>query len=124
MKITEDDSEDIGFVVVALMSQAISTSELREWATRIVQNESDFPTYILDLMDFDRDLCDVYKIIGFVPIFSRTLVEEKALFGIASLRGFDVHENIDKREALDALSQSSRIRKKFNELFPFIEGGP
>ena len=121
MKITKEDSEDIGFVLAALTSQAITMSELREWALNVVQNEVDYPTYVLDLMEFDGPPFKLYELIGFYPDFELSDLENKALYGIAFKRGMDVFEDVPEDMALDALKCSGYVEELFRRNFPFLD---
>lgn len=67
--LTRENDDVIGFVVDALYERAIDIKELNDWAINIVINNNvdELPMYIIDLMDFDSYLKDIYEVIGFVP---------------------------------------------------------
>lgn len=120
--LTKDESSTIGFVVACLFSSAIDLNELKQWAVSIIErlDIKDVPDYIFDLMDFDGPLLDVYKTIGFTPVWNRSDEEEAALYGIAIKRRKDVFDiPISSESALQSLDNNPHIKDMFNLVFPF-----
>lgn len=129
LRLTKNDSADIAFVKLCLMSGAISQDELREWLYHVIEHYDDIPTYFFDLLDA-KDLREMFRgangPIGFFTSSDLSEIESDALTGIAYKRGFydgplgyDVH--IERDEALKALQQNPHIEKRFCEMFPFIK---
>ncbi|MEV6068394.1 hypothetical protein AB0L82_17720 [Nocardia sp. NPDC052001] len=80
------------------------------------------PGYIFDLATFDDDLSKIFDCIGFVPSCGCSNQEERALYGIAFLRGIDIYDApLSATDALAALRDRSDILQKFSDIFPFVE---
>ncbi|WP_422463837.1 MULTISPECIES: hypothetical protein [unclassified Endozoicomonas] len=121
--LTKDDSEAIGFVMGCLFSSSVSVEEFNKWAMMIVDKvELDqIPPFIFDLISFQGSLTDIYKTIGFTPVWKRSNEEDAALFGIAIKRGREVYDMpVSSSVALKCLENNPHIEDIFNEMFPFI----
>ena len=68
LKIYKDNSDDLGFVIGCLFSQAINLCEFRLWVDSVIEKlPADLiPNYMFDLAGFDGHLFEISKIIGFV----------------------------------------------------------
>ena len=130
--LTRENDDVIGFVVDALYERAIDIKELNDWAINIVINNNvdELTMYIIDLMDFDNYLKDIYEVIGFVPDWKHSKKQSIALYAIAIKRGRGYRltndditddDHISDEEALNALQQHPEIEKRFRETFPFID---
>ena len=119
--LTRDDSSTIGFVVACYFANAIDTAELRQWAEHVIVFGTKYPTYIIDLLEFDEPRFHVYRVIGFTPSAGLTQREDDALSGIAYARGRDVHDGPSKHRALLALRSCPHVRSAFGSVFPFLE---
>ncbi len=125
LELTRDASATIGFVVSCLFSEAIDKSELQTWADHVIGSADSYPLYLLDLSTFDRELCHLYEVIGFVPHCGLSDSEDDALVGIAYARGRSPFEPEPTREqALAALRQHPQVLERFRATFPFIEFRP
>ncbi|KGQ67894.1 hypothetical protein ACLRAA_06205 [Gallibacterium anatis] len=124
LKLTRDESGDIGFVKSTLIAEAITLKEFNNWVIFIINNHpiDELPIYIFDLIDFKGYLCDLTNIIGFVPYSGLNDNENYALYGIALKRfGKIVDCPISYQCALDALNNNPQVLIRFKETFPFIE---
>lgn len=122
-KIYKNDSEDLNFVLGCLYSQAIDLAEFRIWIERIIEATpvEDIPFYIFDLVAFEGYLYEISKIIGFVSDDYLSNDEKNSLYGIAFLRGADIHDPpVTRDEALKAVERNPNILERFKSLFPFI----
>ncbi|MFC7422147.1 hypothetical protein ACFQNF_20010 [Iodobacter arcticus] len=123
MDITKEKNKDIGFVIQCLFTSAISVDELKQWAAYVMEilPDNERPDYILDLLDFDQPIMNVFNVLGFVPSWECSDEEDLALYGIAIERGrpvYDVPGTIaDAKEALLALPN---VRMLYEKNFPFI----
>ena len=120
MRLTKDDSHDIGFARWCLASEAISKEEFRRWILHVIEVVDDPLPYIFDLVDFDGFLTDIVRIMPFTPDWSPTKLEMAAISGIALSRGVSPYEAVDEEACLRALMQSPSISEWFSNLFPFI----
>lgn len=123
MKIYKEKSDDLGFVIVCLYSQAINLNELKKWVELCIDvlPQDKIPLYMFDLIDFDESLLRLHSTIGFVPSCRLSKKESAALEGIAYLRGEDVFDPIyDKDKSLKCLKNSPNILSRFKKMFPFI----
>ena len=64
--LTREDSSLIGFVSCCYVRGVIDTEELNKWAEEIIASTSEYPTYIVDLLEFKEARFHVYKVIGCV----------------------------------------------------------
>jgi hypothetical protein len=120
--LTPDDSDDIGFVNACVFSQAISVSDLSQWAQYSIALNDAVPAYVYDLVDFTEPLFKISKVYGFSPVWERTQDEEIALFGIAYLRGITLCDcPVEESEALAVLQAHRNILDRFRRTFPFLE---
>lgn len=120
--LTKQNSETIGFVIECFLASSISLDELNQWAVSVVNSMEveDIPGYIFDLVSFDGFAMELYKVIGFVPVWSRSDEEEAALFGIAISRGKKIIDMpISSKSALESLRKNPEILEAFNKIFPF-----
>lgn len=121
--LTRENSDIIGFVTKSLSYLAINRAEVSEWAIKMVaENDiNELPNYLIDLMDFNDESPDLFKIIGFVPVWKHNKDQLKALYGIAIKRGKSLSDiDITANEALTALEKYSEIEERFRNTFPFI----
>lgn len=118
--LTLEDSATIGFVVSCYLCNAIDTPELRAWATHVLQESDDYPLYILDLMEFDGARFHIYRTIGFNADAGLTDRQDAALYGIAYLRGKDVHDAPSRSKALAMLDGCPEVAARFRSVFPFL----
>jgi hypothetical protein len=117
----KEQSGTIGFVVSCAFAGAIDKSELRAWADHVLVSADSYPLYIVELSTFDEPLCDIFRVICFVPHSGLSDAEEDALVGIAYARGREQFEPTPTREeALAALARHSHVLARFREIFPFI----
>lgn len=124
LKIYKDNSDDLGFVIGCLFSQAINLSEFRLWVDSVIEKlpVDSIPNYMFDLVGFDGYLFEISKIIGFVSSNKISNDEKVSLSGIAYLRGADVYDPpVTREEALRALERNPIILERFKRTFPFIK---
>lgn len=122
--LTRENSNLIGFITKSLAYHAIDRKDVREWAIQTVVNNNvdELPMYIINLMDFDDNSEDIYKIIGFVPTWKNYKLQLNALYGIAVKRGRKLTDiNLSDKDALNALEKHPEVEKLFRETFPFID---
>ncbi|KPW78619.1 hypothetical protein [Pseudomonas syringae group genomosp. 3] len=124
MKISGSDTfndELIGFVITCLFCEAISKEEFNDWcAQALVLDKA--PAYLYDLMGFHDEIFKVYEVIGYVPCWEHSEIEEYALYGIAVRRGFEPYDMpLRPSEALARLDASPDIEDTFREVFAFID---
>jgi hypothetical protein len=125
LQLTRDASATMGFVVACLFSEAIDKRELQAWADHVIGSTDSYPLYILDLSTFDRELCHLYEVIGFVPHCDLSDSEDAALVGIAYARGRTPFEPQPTREqALATLGRHTQVLERFRATFPFLEFPP
>ncbi|MEE1887411.1 hypothetical protein [Pseudomonas carassii] len=111
----------MAFVITCLICGAISKEELNFWCAGALSLDK-VPVYICDLMGFQDEVFKVYKIIGFVPYWEHSDVDEYALYGIAVRRGFEPYDMpLTPSEALAHLEASPDIENSFREVFSFIK---
>jgi len=117
----KENSGTIGFVVSCVFAGAIDKKELQAWADHVLVTTGSYPLYIVDLITFDAPLCDIFRVIGFVPHSGLSDIEDDALVGIAYIRGREPFEPKPTRdEALAALAGHSHLLARFRATFPFI----
>ncbi|MFU2090578.1 hypothetical protein ACU6T4_11620 [Avibacterium paragallinarum] len=124
LKLTKNESSDIGFAKSSLISEAITLDEFNEWVIFIIDNYpvDELPIYLFDLVDFQGYLCDLIGIIGFTPNSELNESENNALYGIAIKRfGNIIDCPISYDCALNALNNNPHVLTKFREIFPFID---
>ncbi len=81
-------SSDISLVLSALFAGAIDIADMRAWADRVLEAESDAPTWVVELGMYDSALPgDVYRVLGFSPESRLSPEEECAVLYRAFLRG-------------------------------------
>ena len=122
-KCTKKERDTIAFVLACLFSSAITKADLRQWAISIIDklDAESTPSYIFDLVDFNGELKDIYKIIGFVPIWNCFHAEENSLYGISVIRGVGLYDApLKPQEALLLLKENPHIFDSFVDVFPFI----
>ena len=87
---------------------------------RIEEVEHPAP-YLIDLMEFDGALGQIYEIIGFTPYWEHSDDARLALYGIAYRRGLASNDTpIKREEALQKLREHPEVEKRFHAEFPFI----
>jgi hypothetical protein len=122
LQLSRDESSTLGFVVACIFSEAIDTSELQAWADQVLISNDSCPPYLVDLSTFDRELCHIYEVIGFVPHCELSDSERGALVGIAYARGRNRFESLPTRDqALALLKLSPHVLARFRDTFPFVE---
>ena len=119
--LTRDDSSTIGFVVSCYFANAIDTAELRQWAEHVVVFGTEYPRYILDLLEFDEARFHIYRVLGFSPSSEFSKKASDALSGVAYARGREVFDGPPRHVALLALRRCPDIQSRFNSVFPFLE---
>ncbi len=119
--LTRDNSSTIAFVLNCYLSNTISTDELQEWASRVMESTKAYPNYISELLSFDAPRFNIYKTIGFSPSRSFTSQEDEAIFGITYLRNRDVFDGPERERALNSLHMNQAILTEFRTTFPFIQ---
>lgn len=122
-RIYKDNSEDLGFVLCCLYSDVIDLFEFKLWVEYVIETIAieDIPLYMFDLLDFNGSSNEFYKIIEFSPGGNLSPNEDKALYGIAFLRGRDVYDSpVSKEEALKLLENNPSVLNWFKKNFPFI----
>lgn len=118
---TRENSERIGFAVSCLFTQALSVSEMRQWAVKVLEELDNPPPYLVDLMDFDAPLGKLYEIIGFAPHWQHSDEARLALYGIAHKRGRQAFDcPLSREEALQILAQHAEVETRFRNEFPFV----
>ncbi|WP_203646269.1 hypothetical protein [Pseudomonas sp. RtIB026] len=111
----------MAFVITCLFCGAISKEELNVWCAEALSLDKT-PPYIYDLMEFQDEIFKVYKVIGFVPYWEHSDVDEYALYGIAVRRGFEPYDMpLTPSEALTHLEASPDIENSFRKVFSFIK---
>lgn len=115
------NDELMAFVIACLFCGAISKEELNIWCAEALSLDK-VPAYVYDLMEFQDEIFKVYKVIGFVPYWDHSDVDEYALYGIAVRRGFEPYDMpLTPSEALAHLETSPDIESSFREVFSFIK---
>jgi hypothetical protein len=107
MRLTKDDSRDIGFARWCLACQAISKEEFRQWVLYVLSEVENPPAYIYDLVDFDGCMTEIVRIMPFAPDWSPTQREMAAISGIALSRGVSPYESVNVEICKKALSEWS-----------------
>ena len=101
--------ELMGFALACLLFEAITRDEFRGWCAIAMFIEA-APPYLSDLVDYDGEIFKIFNVIGFVPSWDRTVVEEAALYGIAIERGFDPYDMpVSLDEAKECLARSPEL---------------
>src|SRR5262245_53832206 len=122
LELTKEASTTIGFVVSCLFSEAIDKKELQAWADHILASTDTCPPYVADFGNFDREICHIFEVIGFVPHCDLSDPERDALIGITFARGRTRFEPLPTREqALAQLRSHPQVLALFRATFPFIE---
>ncbi|MBC3942912.1 hypothetical protein [Sphingomonas albertensis] len=68
MRVIFNDSIDLGFAVAALITGTVDTSEIADWAARVIDAVKDPPTYIYVMLDMERyHGRGLHDEIGFTP---------------------------------------------------------
>lgn len=122
-KISKGYSQDLGFAIDCLHSQAVNLDEFKLWLYRVIKEIpiDEIPLYIYDLVEIECSI-DIYKIMNFVPSGDLSQTQDDALTGIAFLRSVDVYDPpISKNKALKALEKHPEIYQRFQHFFPFVE---
>lgn len=118
---TKNDSGRIGFVTSCLFAQALDVEEMKQWATNMLAGSEESPPYMVDLLEFNSPLADIFQIIGFVPHWPYSEDAELALYGLAFKRGREPYDcPLDRGTALKKLEQHPEVESTFCAEFPFI----
>lgn len=113
--------ELLGFVVACVFNQAITMDEFRDWCASALTLE-DAPPFLLDLAAFDGALFQVFGVIGHVPAWVHSEAEERALLGIALLRGFELFDlPVPESSIVHDSPEVGFIRRLFSRVFSEIE---
>lgn len=119
--LTKEDSSRIGFVVSALMTGAIDSPEVGGWAEHVLSTSLHYPPWIIDLLDFQEAAFHIYRVIGFAPSSCLTSSQDRALAGIALLRGREIDTTVvSVAAAKRALISHPEILARFQAEFPSI----
>lgn len=123
--LVKGDGADIGFATTCLISGVITFSEFKDWLHYVIENSTDVPGYIFDILDckekFDYTL-RARPIVGFDPAWDATSDELTALEGVGFIRFPDFNTDASSKEqALEALERNRHVEGRFRELFPFIQ---
>ena len=121
MRLSKDDSSDIGFALWCLASEAISKEEFSEWILHVIEVVPDPPLYIFDLLDSSGYLTDINKSIPFTPSAGLSDHQVSAISGIALTRGVSPFEEVDEKQCMKAMRKETAVVEQFSQLFPFIE---
>lgn len=126
LKITIEDSDDLGFVKECLFAGAISMAEFNDWITLLIADHDDLPTFVFDLIDLQEEdrakLGNWRTFRGFVPSWKATSGQTAAVDGIGFARNARFEsEMFGRDEALAALARHPEIADRFRETFPFID---
>jgi hypothetical protein len=119
--LTRENSSTIAFVVNCYLSNSISTDELQQWATRIMESTGEYPDYIVELLSFDAPRFHIYKAIGFSPSRRFTNQESEAILGITHLRNREAFDGPTRECAINSLHMNQIILTEFRAAFPFIQ---
>ncbi|MFF7062547.1 hypothetical protein [Pseudomonas sp. NPDC008258] len=120
IELNKFNDELLAFVVTCLFCGAIRKDELNVWSAEALVLE-DAPSYLYDLLEFDEDLFKIFKVIGHVPTWEHTQVQEYALYGIAVSRGFNPFDMpISAEKALDYLASAPEVEALFRSVFSFV----
>lgn len=112
---------ELELALAAAFCEAISLAELQQWAERRVAEQDNPPDYLLALLTFDGSLAQLDCSLTDVITAELTNVEQKALVGIADLRGINRFEQSPSpAQAAKALQQSPQLLARFCLQFPFI----
>lgn len=121
MNIYRENSEDIAFVMACLLSEAITSDELRKWAEYVLESEEHYPGYILELLEYDGNPTKIHRLLGFTPVWNSTPPDQIAVTGIVFARGRKPFEKIiPENDAMVALEKSTAVKALFAKNFPFI----
>lgn len=118
--LTRDDSSIIGFVLACYFAGAIDTSELQEWAERVMVASPNYPSYIVDLREFSGPKDKVFRLVGFTPSDGLSDTDILALSGIAFRRGIRQLDGPTEAVSMAALSERPMMLATFVHLFPDI----
>lgn len=119
--LTREDSTRIGFVVGALMTGAIDSTEVAGWAEHVLSTSQHYPPWIIDLLDFQEAAFHIYRVIGFTPSSGLSPSQDRALAGIALVRGREIDTAIvSVAAAKQALISHPEILARFQAEFPNI----
>lgn len=123
-RVTKNNSDDLGFAMWCLTSWAVDMDEFRAWCTGS-SSADEVPEHLLSLGDakdrFDVTL-DRGDLVGWVPSWEPTPLEDQAIDGIA-YAGLPDHESdlVDRVTALAALRSSPQLLRRFRHDFPTVE---
>ncbi|OOF53212.1 hypothetical protein BKK56_11680 [Rodentibacter genomosp. 2] len=120
----KNDSSILGFVVLCNSMKAINFEEFKEFLYLLIKNTvEELPAFIWDLIDLEeRNLSDIYQVIGFVPSSNLNDSERSAIYGITIKRfGSFFDMPISKNKALKALNENIQVLERFKNTFPFIK---
>jgi hypothetical protein len=115
------DSSTLGFAVSCLSYGAITLDEFHQWIVQVLDQNSDVPTLLVDLLDFQGPLAKIYGVIGFTPSWPYPKDAKTALLAIAYRRGTPpVDCQIGSTESEAKLARYPQVETRFKELFPFV----
>lgn len=119
--LSRDSSHRIGFVVAALMTGTIDCAEVRAWAEHVLATSDDYPSWIIDLIEFDGSPAHIYKIIGFAPSSGLSPGQYLALAGIALRRGRGIDETVSNPSAaLSAMEKHPEVLERLLTEIPSL----
>lgn len=108
-------------MVGALMTGAIDSTEVAGWAEHVLSTSQHYPPWIIDLLDFQEAAFHIYRVIGFTPSSGLSPSQDRALAGIALVRGREIDTAIvSVAAAKQALISHPEILARFQAEFPNI----
>ncbi len=123
LRLTKNDSADIGFALTCLMSGAIHFREFKEWLYFVVEHVDAPPNYIFDMIDVDQRIdFKPMRIMGWTPSATLRDDEHDALKGIGFMRQICEHEDvISRQKAIEKLRANEAFHQRVKDFFPFLD---
>lgn len=122
-RLTQNDSQDIGFALSCLNFRAIHFREFKEWVCYVIEHADDPPGYLFDMLDI-KQLVDFkpVQIMGWRSSATITGDEADVLTGISFRRGITSFEDtISREDAMAKLRASAHFVEHVKRFLPFIE---
>ena len=123
LRLTKNDSSDIGFALDCLLCGAIQFKEFKEWLYFVIDQVDEPPAYIFDMLDVKlRVDFKPHRIMGWNASGSLSDTELDALEGMGFLRGIrDFEDRITREDAIEKFMRNSSFHSKLKGFFPFMD---
>ena len=123
MRLTKNDSDDIGFAVTCLFSGVLTWAEFQNWIHHVIETVDDPPHYVFDLLDIgEKHDFKPLQLMGWWPSWGASDQEHNALSGVGYPRFSEYSsDSIGRAGAERALDKHPEVLEQFRAAFPFIE---